>query len=354
MRRRKWTDIAVGLVLVGGSAGAVASCTDVGDNTAAHSSDDSGIDATGGDDVGSGAETAASDDGSQGATGVDTGTGNADDAAADAGGMADEGAADTGAPETSSPEAGGPEAGVPDTGAADSTVPDTGIPEAGGIDTGASEGGLDAGAPEAGGADGGAPEGGRDAGAPEAGAAETGAPEGGTHDGGPGGDGGALITSGILSSQAPDCLSCGTTNGCFDPAMMGGTCEDLTGTATLLSGPLPDGKTCSDPAVLGSASPTEKQVCLVTLQTVFASKCAATLQQTPCLCGTTDSATCLAGTATPTGAAYDIYACDFQTTSSTAIQGKFMPGAVETTGAAQGTAIIQCLGAFGCNSCFGQ
>jgi len=115
-----------------------------------------------------------------------------------------------------------------------------------------------------------------------------------------------------------------------------------------------DDNVISDPAVLGSASPTEKQVCLVTLQTVFASKCAATLQQTPCLCGTTDSATCLAGTATPTGAAYDIYACDFQTTSSTAIQGKFMPGAVETTGAAQGTAIIQCLGAFGCNSCFGQ
>jgi hypothetical protein len=350
MRRRKWTDIAVGLVLVGGYAGAVASCTDVGDNTAAHSSDDSGIDATGGDDVGSGAETAASDDGSQGATGVDTGAGNAEDAAADAGRMADEGAADTAAPETSSPEAGGPDAGVPDTGAADSTVPDTGIPEAGGIDTGAPEGGRDAGA-----ADAGAPEaGGADGSAPEAGAAEAGAPEGGTHDGGPGGDGGALTTSSILSSQAPDCLACGTTNGCFDPTMMGGTCEDLTGTATLLSGPLPDGKTCSDPAVLGSTSITEKQVCLVTLQTVFASKCAATFQLTPCLCGATDTAMCLAGTATPTGAAYDIYACDFQTTSSTAIQGKFMPVAVETLGAAQGNAIIQCLGAFGCNSCFGQ
>jgi hypothetical protein len=157
-------------------------------------------------------------------------------------------------------------------------------------------------------------------------------------------------TATCLTAQGTDCLSCVQSNGCLDPAQLGGTCEDAPGTLAKFSGTLPDGQTCNQ--VLASPTETEAQVCLQTLSTIFTSQCAATLQETPCLCGASDNALCLAGSVTPTGAAYDLYACDFNTTSSTQIQSSAFTN--QATGAGQANALVQCAGAFGCTSCFGQ
>jgi hypothetical protein len=159
----------------------------------------------------------------------------------------------------------------------------------------------------------------------------------------------------ILMAQNATCYSCANTNGCLDPAQLGGTCETTTGTVNPFTGTLPDGRSCTaatdaGAAVLTSATETETQVCIQTLNTIFTSKCAATLQETPCLCGATDSAMCLAGSATPTGPAYDLYSCDFNTTSSTQIQSADITNQV--FGAGQANALVQCAAAFGCTTCF--
>jgi hypothetical protein len=151
------------------------------------------------------------------------------------------------------------------------------------------------------------------------------------------------------------CFACAQTNGCLDPAQLGGTCEDTPGTVNPFTGTLPDSLMCTVAAdggapVLASATETETNICLQTLGIVFTSKCAATFQETPCLCGATDNATCLAGSATPTGPAYDIYSCDFNTTSSTAIQSSMLTN--QAFGAGQANALVQCLGSFGCTTCF--
>jgi hypothetical protein len=129
----------------------------------------------------------------------------------------------------------------------------------------------------------------------------------------------------------------------------------VTGTVNPFIGTLPDSLMCTAAAdggapVLASATENETNVCLQTLGIIFTSACSATFQLTPCLCGTTDSTACLNGTATPTGPAYDIYACDFNTTNSTAILN------VDLTepafGAGQANALVKCLGSFNC-TCFG-
>src|ERR1035438_7951434 len=219
----------------------------------------------------------------------------------------------------------GADAGTADAGTGDDASEDTGVAETGAPDTGVAE-----------------------AGAPDTGVAETGAPDTGVDTGtpppacGPNGS-----TQACLTAQAPDCLACATTNGCLDPAQLGGTCEGTPGTASLLAGALPDGTTCS---AIFPSTPTEAQVCLETLGTIFSSKCAATLQETPCLCGSADAAGCLAGTTTPIGPGYDTYSCDFGSTSSTTIQSVFTD---QTKGAGQANALVQCAAAFGCNTCFG-
>jgi hypothetical protein len=148
------------------------------------------------------------------------------------------------------------------------------------------------------------------------------------------------------SSAATACYACATAYGCFDPAQMGGTCEMVAGTLAHFAMSLPDSKSCS--TVLGPEPVTEAAICIQTLQTVFLSQCAATLQETPCMCGPTPTATCLSGTATPTGPAYDLYACDFDSTSPTTI----LPALTTPTfGAGMGNAIIQCAASYGCD-CF--
>jgi hypothetical protein len=159
----------------------------------------------------------------------------------------------------------------------------------------------------------------------------------------------ASDTSTCLGAQGTGCFQCAQDNGCLDPAQFGGSCEDVTGTSTKFSGTLPDGNTCSQ--VLASTPETETQVCLQALDAIFVSQCAGTLQETPCLCGATDPSACLAGTATPTGPLYDLYACDFNTTGSPGIQNEFT---TPFFGAGQANALIQCVAAFGCTGCFGQ
>jgi hypothetical protein len=142
-----------------------------------------------------------------------------------------------------------------------------------------------------------------------------------------------------------------TTNGCLDPGQQGGTCEMVTGTSPHFGGTLPDGRSCSSAndagaAVFASPTETETQVCLQTLGLIFSSSCAASLQETPCLCGTTDVNACLACTATPTGPLYDLYACDIGSTSACVINPDFT---IPSLGVGQANALVQCAVSFGCN-----
>jgi hypothetical protein len=145
---------------------------------------------------------------------------------------------------------------------------------------------------------------------------------------------------------ATRCFQCASDNGCFDPAQQGGACEGVAGTAP-----------ASCAAVLGAtATPSETRVCLFTLKNIFSSRCAAGLQQTPCLCGMTDVAECLAGTAAATGPLQPVEACDLGAScaaptapscTSTIVNNYTLP----TFGAGQANAIVLCAAAFGCN-CF--
>jgi hypothetical protein len=148
-----------------------------------------------------------------------------------------------------------------------------------------------------------------------------------------GGDAQPNPTESILSARGPDCLPCARRNGCLDPTTSGGTCEQAVGMAT----------GCG-PGV------TEKDICLKTLHDIFDSKCAESMQETPCLCGTTDTMACLSGTETPTGPAYRDYACDFGTADAVTIQQKFVQA---DYGVGQANALIQCTGGFDC-ACFGN
>jgi hypothetical protein len=140
-------------------------------------------------------------------------------------------------------------------------------------------------------------------------------------------------TEAVLSSQGPDCLPCAKRNGCLDSAQQGGSCDEVAGNA---------------PAC--GAGVTERDICYKTLFDVFTSKCAETLQETPCLCGDTDVIECLNGTATPTGPVYRDYACDFKTADTTVIYRDFRE---PSYGVGRANSLIQCLGGYGCG-CFGN
>jgi hypothetical protein len=140
-------------------------------------------------------------------------------------------------------------------------------------------------------------------------------------------------TESILREQGPDCFACAQRNGCMDPAQQGGTCEGTPG----------QDNDC------GSGM-TETAVCLKTMEDLFRSKCAASLQMTPCLCGAANAADCLAGTAPPTGPMVADYQCGFRTSDVNRIQSVFTN---QKYGAGQANAMVQCLAAYSCR-CFGQ
>jgi hypothetical protein len=88
---------------------------------------------------------------------------------------------------------------------------------------------------------------------------------------------------------------------------------------------------------------------LATLDGIFKSGCAKSLNLTPCLCGGTDVNMCLAGTATPTGAVYDVYACDFGTTNGATINDIYNNFQVPAFGSGQANAIAACGTSFACD-----
>ena len=140
-------------------------------------------------------------------------------------------------------------------------------------------------------------------------------------------------TETVLSAQGSDCLACAQRSGCLDPKQSGSSCEELLGQAA----------GCG-PGV------SERDICFRTLNDVFTSKCAETLQEVPCLCGATDVVQCLDGTETPTGPVYADYACDFNTTDVAAIERDFRD---TNFGAGNANALIQCVAGNGCG-CFGN
>jgi hypothetical protein len=154
------------------------------------------------------------------------------------------------------------------------------------------------------------------------------------------------------------CSTCVANNNCFLPTFQGGTCEGTAGNANFFGSAadaatnvLPDGKTCAQVFAPLTVPVSETKVCLGVLNNIFTSKCAAGLQETPCVCGATDVTACTNGTATPTGAVYDMYACDFASTSTAVINDVKANFVVQTFGAGQANALIQCAAANGCD-CF--
>jgi hypothetical protein len=140
-------------------------------------------------------------------------------------------------------------------------------------------------------------------------------------------------TDAVLTSQGPDCLACAKRNGCLDPAQQGGSCDDVAGNAP----------GCG-------AGVTERDICYKTLADVFTSKCAETLQETPCLCGDTDVVQCLEGNVIPNGPILEDYACDLRTRDVTVIYRDFRE---PIYGIGRANSLIQCLGGYGCG-CFGN
>jgi hypothetical protein len=141
-------------------------------------------------------------------------------------------------------------------------------------------------------------------------------------------------TESVLTAQGPDCLACAKRNGCLDSnAKEGSSCEQVFGNA----------EGCG-PGM------TERDACLKTLNDIFESKCASTLQETPCLCGATDVVSCMGGTKTPTGPIYHDYACDFHTTDAVEIERDFVE---KTFGAGAANTLVQCVASYDCG-CFGK
>jgi hypothetical protein len=142
----------------------------------------------------------------------------------------------------------------------------------------------------------------------------------------------------VLAAQGPDCLECARTLDneqasvdCFDTEIGGGRCEDF-----------PD-------AGPGANNQNESQVCLAALQTIIQSKCGASGQLTPCVCGSADTMACYAGRAQPDGPLYDLYSQDFGTENANAIVMVYFTQ--PKYGAGLANAIANCLNAKGCSSC---
>jgi hypothetical protein len=159
------------------------------------------------------------------------------------------------------------------------------------------------------------------------------------------------------SPPATLCSSCVATN-CFDVAIAGGPgiCETVPGNVTFFTaadggtGTLVDGKTCAQVFDV-SAPVSQVSACLATLDGVFKSGCAKSTQLTPCLCGTADALLCTSGNAQPLGPVYDVYACDFGSTSGGSIFDITTNFQSPVFGSGQANLIAACAGSFNCD-CF--
>jgi hypothetical protein len=152
---------------------------------------------------------------------------------------------------------------------------------------------------------------------------------------------GGATTYSILAAQGPSCLrildggldptSCPVVNHCFDPVASGGLCELF------------------DAAVVGSKEIGDpKENCVQTLHDILQSRCAASQQLTPCLCGDADSVMCVAGTGTqtPNGPVYPDYVRSFNRTNGADINAYFN---ITTFGAGMANQLVTCLASFNCD-----
>jgi len=137
-------------------------------------------------------------------------------------------------------------------------------------------------------------------------------------------------TEAILDARSATCLACAQQSGCLDPTQAGGTCEMLAGNAA-------------------SGGLTEAELCRKTLNDVFTSRCFTDIIFAECLCGETALEDCLGGTAIPAGPAYADFVSDFGTDIDT-ISANWD---LQTFGAGQAKAIVECAGQYMCD-CFGN
>jgi hypothetical protein len=210
-------------------------------------------------------------------------------------------------------------------------------------------------------------------------ARDTGAPSGpamddGSVDAGPnGGNGRPVTTSSLFAAFGPDCLWCTVMNGCLDPAQFGGTCEVARSFGSgcdcgMGSQGADGGSGGGDASSVGGGActfhvptnPTDaikcySDICTRTLEDIFSTQCAASLQETPCLCGATDPAACLGGSAVPTGPLVPDYEIDFPVTPGLKTEGPSiqMYFTDQSYGAGQANELVQCSAAYGCTTCFG-
>jgi hypothetical protein len=167
---------------------------------------------------------------------------------------------------------------------------------------------------------------------------------------GAGDDGGPIVME----------MGCAAINGCLDTVTQGASCELFEGLAPDAGPPhyastLPSGKTCRD--VIGPEPVSETSVCLQTLQRIFSTGCAATLNTTDCLCGPGNAGCIYTLPPQPMGALYETYACDFNSTSGATINSHFTDYSLNF-GAAAANQIIQCIASFAngdsqCCECMG-
>jgi hypothetical protein len=157
-------------------------------------------------------------------------------------------------------------------------------------------------------------------------------------------------TRSVLATQSSACPACAARNGCLDPSLQGGVCELTEGQVPVAVGGILDGGSSPlDPAPPNAGYTAN---CLRTLHDLFASGCANSLSLTPCLCGDDPAAAgpCLEGLVPPAGPMVPDYANSFHTASGKKIQENFT---VQTFGAGQANALVQCLVAFNCLCCLG-
>jgi hypothetical protein len=267
--------------------------------------------------------------------------------------------AEAGVPEAATAVDAQPEAAADSGATRDSEAQETGAPETGAPDSGGADAPAVGMVADAESLDGGA----RDANVP---VTDGGSGDATVTEGGPATDAGDLCDPTNPAARTLDCLkqqdkktttdatlvcsTCAVANGCLDPAQQGGTCEGTAGNATLFTGTLPDGKTCSQVFAPLTSPVSETSVCLAVLRMVFTSKCAESLQETVCVCGTVDVGSCTSGAVQANGPGFDMFACDLDNTNIGTINAT-TNFTVKTFGAGQANRLVQCAAINGCD-CF--
>jgi hypothetical protein len=155
----------------------------------------------------------------------------------------------------------------------------------------------------------------------------------------PDGEGGEIVTTATLvqTYQGAACYSCAVTHNCLAPNA-DFLCEELDG-AVADAGP--------------EAGSTRESLCLAALQCILQSNCPSSGSLTACFCGTTASASCRAGTATPNGSCVSEEQNGLETLDASVIYTSlsFGQGVTSTLGAGVANRVAGCL-FDNCLTCF--